>query len=116
MAVSLAVCFSEIVSFFAHSCRIALVSSLSSLSGLCCSILINSLVFSSLLQFAISSRVMIPSLRQRYCLGHGIYSGQLTLDNGNSVWMEYLKDVERHVTSSLPHLQDALLEYIACRV
>jgi hypothetical protein len=57
----------------------------------------------------------MTSRRQRYTLGHGVYSGHITLDNGNEVMVDYLDDLVEGAVSSLNHLQDAL-EYIAARV
>ncbi|RYP83308.1 hypothetical protein DL769_001395 [Monosporascus sp. CRB-8-3] len=58
---------------------------------------------------------MSSSRRQRYTLGYGVYSGWITLDNGTSVWVEYLQDVVDGGASNLGYLQDAL-EYIAASV
>jgi hypothetical protein len=53
------------------------------------------------------------SQRRRYTLGHGVYSGNITLDNGRSIWLEYKQEVIWSV-SGLRRLQDAL-EYIAAK-
>lgn len=58
---------------------------------------------------------MSSSRRHRYTLGHGVYAGEITLDNGETVWVEYLHDIVDNAVSTLGYLQDAL-EYIAARV
>ncbi|OAQ61200.1 hypothetical protein VFPPC_13224 [Pochonia chlamydosporia 170] len=57
----------------------------------------------------------MSSRRQRYTLGHGVYAGEIVLDNGETIWVEYLDDVVNHAVSALEYLQDAV-EYIAARI
>ncbi|KAM4057491.1 hypothetical protein HRG_014421 [Hirsutella rhossiliensis] len=58
---------------------------------------------------------MSSSRRQRYTLGHGVFKGSILLDNGETIWVEYLESVVRNATSTLDYLQDGL-EYIAARI
>lgn len=44
-----------------------------------------------------------------------MFEGEIKLDNGEKVWVEYLNDVVEKGTSNLNYLQDAL-EYIAARI
>lgn len=51
--------------------------------------------------------------RRAYVLGHGSFSGYVTLDNGRQVWLEYQDELVRRLTS-LNDVRDAL-EYIAAK-
>ena len=57
---------------------------------------------------------MSSSNRERYTLGHGVYSGEITLESGDNIQIEYGQAVIGSV-ANLEDLQD-ILEYIAARV
>ncbi|KAI0112426.1 hypothetical protein GGR51DRAFT_506999 [Nemania sp. FL0031] len=51
--------------------------------------------------------------RQRYTLGHGVFTGSIDLDNGKRIWLEYMAHIVYDV-STLDYLQNAL-EYICSK-